>query len=145
MNLFLYEWYCGNDRIIFGEMDQKKTIDGTTDFSCLVFVFREYKVSRLYAKLYDAAGIVRWHTCEFPDYHYKIERRSNSCLFGQVTGLFFSFSVELFLFSIFWPSKFEAVHPALHEVLIWNYQTYKTVWEFKDRNVQKNSFCTARK
>ena len=68
-------------------------------------VFRHFKVFRLHAILHDAAGAVRAHSGKDPGYCYAIGRGPNSCLLGQVTGLFFRLYVKLVQ-----PSKINTVN-----------------------------------
>ena len=77
--------------------------------SYLEFLFRRFKVFRLYALLDNAAGAMRAQSGKGPGYRYMIGRGPNSCLVGHVTGLLFYLYVKLFLPSIlnsvdFWSS-----------------------------------------
>ena len=71
-------------------MDQKFKFGGTIGYgdSYLEFFFRHFRVFRLHAILYDAAGAVRAHSGKGRGYCFKFERGTNSCWLGDVTGLF---------------------------------------------------------
>ena len=110
-NLFLSACCCWDSRLSLGEMNQKFKIGGLIGYrnSCLDSVFRYSKVSRLYAKLRDAAGAVRSQSGRGPGYCYLIGRGLNSCLLGHVTGLLFGLYVKLFYPPSSTLSTFEAV------------------------------------
>ena len=102
-NLFLSACFCWNSRNFFREMDRKFNFGGTIGYgkSYLEFLFRLFKVFRLHAIQYDAAGAVRSDSGKGPGYCYMIGRGLNSCLPGHVTELVFCLHVKLFLPSIF--------------------------------------------
>ena len=102
-NLFLSASLFWDSRLSLREMDQKFKFGGTIGFgdSYLVFLFRQFKVFRLYANLHDAAGAVRAHNGKGPGYCYMIGRGPTSSLVGHVTGLLFCLQVKLFVPSIF--------------------------------------------
>ena len=63
-NLFLRACFCLVSRLSLREMDQKFIFGGTIGYgdSYLVFLFRLFKIIRLHAILYDAAGEIRAHS-----------------------------------------------------------------------------------
>ena len=67
---------------------------------------RQFKVFRLHAILYNAAGPVRAHIGKGAGYCYMIGCGPNSCLFGDPTGLLCCPYVNLFLPSIFNSANF---------------------------------------
>ena len=69
--------------------------------SYLEFLLRHFKVFRLHAILHDAAGAVWAHSGKRPGNCYLIERGTNSCLLGHVTGLLLCLYVKIFLPSVF--------------------------------------------
>ena len=101
-NLFLSACFCWDSRISLREMDQKLKFGGTVGYgdSYLEFIFRQFKVFRLHAKLHDTAGAVRAHSSKGPGYCSMIGRGPNSCLLGHVNGLLFYLYVKIFLPSI---------------------------------------------
>ena len=110
-NLFLSECFCWASRLSLREMDQKFRYRGTIGYgdSYLEFLFRLFKVFRLYAILLDAAGGVRAQSGKAPGYCYMMGRIPKSSSHGHVTGLLFCLLVKLFLPSIsifvnFWSS-----------------------------------------
>ena len=102
-NLFLSASFCWDARLSLCDIDQIFKFGGTIVYedSYLEFLFRHFKVFRLYAMLQDAAGAARAHSGKRPGYCYMIRRGPNSCLPGHVTGLLFCLYVKLFLPSIF--------------------------------------------
>ena len=102
-NLFLSASLCWDSRLSLREMDQKFKFGGTIGYgdSYLEFLFRHFKVFRLYANLHDAAGAVRAHNGKGPGYCYMIGRGPTSSLVGHVTGLLFCIQLKLFVPSIF--------------------------------------------
>ena len=63
-NLFLSACSCWNPRLSIREMDHKYNFGETIGYenSYLEFLFRQFKVFRLHAKLHDAAPGVRTHS-----------------------------------------------------------------------------------
>ena len=102
-NLFLSACFCWDSRLFLREMDQKYKFGGTIGYenSYLELLFRHFKILRLHAILYDAAGAVRAHSGKGLGYCYMIGRKPNSCLLGHVTGLLFCLYVKIFVPSIF--------------------------------------------
>ena len=102
-NLFLSACFCWDSGLSLRQMDQKIKFGGLigNGSSYLDSVFRYSKVFRLQAILHDAAGAVRSHSGKVPGCCNKIGRGPNSCLLGDVTGLFFWLYAKLFLPSIF--------------------------------------------
>ena len=88
-NLFLKACFCWDSGLSLREMDQKLNFGGTIGYgnSYLEFLFRHFKISRLDAKLHDAAGAVRAHSGKGPGYYCMIGLGPNSCLLGHVIGL----------------------------------------------------------
>ena len=95
-----------NDRFSLREMDLKLPFGEIFDYGdwypnntrCY------YKVIRLHANLYDAAGAVRPYTGKRLSYCYTNGRGPNLCLLDHVTRLLFCLDVKLFL-----PSFFDSV------------------------------------
>ena len=102
-NLFLSACLCWDSRLSLRKMDQKYKFGGTIGYgnSYLEFLFRRFKIFRLYAILHDEAGAVRALSGKRPGYCYMIGRGPNSCLLGHVTGLIFCLYVKIFLGFIF--------------------------------------------
>ena len=105
-NLFLSACFCWDSRLSLLEMDQKIKFGGTVGHtgkwdSYLEFLFRHFKVFRLYAILNDVAGAVRGEGGKGLGFCYMIGRGPKSCLLSHVTGLLFCLYVELFLPSIY--------------------------------------------
>ena len=141
-NLFLSASFWWDSRISAHEMDQKFKIGRTIGYgdSNLEFIFRHFKVFRLHAILHDAARAVRAHIGKGPDYCYSIGRGRNSCLLGDVTGLFFCLYVNFFLASIFNPVDFWSIVSCLEQAIE---QAEKLIWRdlgvFINGNVQEYS------
>ena len=114
-NHFLSACFCCDSTPFLREMNQNYKFGGTNGYgnSYLELLIRLFKIFRLHAKLYDAAGAVRAHCGKSPGYCYIIGRGTNSFLFGHVTGLLFCLYVKIFLppFSIL--LIFETVRLAL--------------------------------
>ena len=102
-NLFLSAYFCWASKLSLRKMDQKIKLGGTIGYgdSYLEFLFLHFKVFRLHAILYDAAGALRAHSAKGPGYCYMIGRGPKSCLLGHVTGLLFCLYVKISLPSIF--------------------------------------------
>ena len=75
-NLILSACFCWDSRLSLREMDQNIKFGGTIGYgdSYLEFLFRHFKVFRLHAILYDAAGAKRAHSGNGPGYRYMIGR-----------------------------------------------------------------------
>ena len=102
-NLFLSACFCWDSRLSLRDLDQKFIFGGTIGYgvSYLEFLFRHFKVFRLYAKLHDAAGAVQAHSCKGLGYCYMIGQGPNSCLLGHVSRFIFCLYVKISLPSIF--------------------------------------------
>ena len=97
-NLFLSACFCWVSGLSLRKMDQKLKFGETLGYgdSYLEFLFRSFKLYKLYAILPDAAGAVRAHSDKGPGYCYMIGRR----LLGHVTGILLCLTIKLFLPSI---------------------------------------------
>ena len=102
-NLFPSACFCWDFSHSLLEMDQKFKLGGTIGYgnSYVEFLFRHFKVFRLHAIVYDAAGAVPAHSGKRPGYCYMIGRGPRSCLLSHVTGLLFCHRVKFFPPSFF--------------------------------------------
>ena len=147
-NLFLCACFCWDSRLSLREMDQKFDFGGTIGYSDSYWEFlsRLFKVFRLHAILYDAAGAVRAHTGKSPGHCCMIARGPESCLLGHVTGLLFCLHVKLFLLSIFNSVDFRSTNSCIVlDSELADKNVTKKLGVFIDGNVQGYSFRPPKK
>ena len=107
-NQFLIACFCWDFELFSPEIDQNSKFAGTIGYiaSYLEFLFPQFKIFTLHAKLHDAAGAVRAQSCKSPGYCYMVGRGQKSCLLGQMTGLLSFPYVKLFMRSFYKPIDF---------------------------------------
>ena len=142
-NLFLSAYFCWDSGISSREMNQKFNFGELIGYgnSYMDSVFRYSKVFRLHAILHDAAGAGRVHSNKGPGYCYMTGRCPNSCLLGQVTGLFFLY-VKIFLPSIFKSVNFwNSMSCIVLDLELTDKNLLKKLGLFIAGSVQGFSFC----
>ena len=75
-NQFLIACFCWDFELFSPEIDQNSKFAGTIGYiaSYLEFLFPQFKIFTLHAKLHDAAGAVRAQSCKSPGYCYMVGR-----------------------------------------------------------------------